>query len=267
MRQTNIGDVRQISTSSMVFSGVVSKVERIETETNKGTLESYICDGYGETGDFFYSDNGILDTEATDIRVRSGIPSQYVYKYAKDFDWTCYKESVVNQRKISNAFIINFQEFRKQGRGLYISSATKGSGKTMLACCIANEIIKKYGTIVKFITLPDYIELVKQKDEASKGKIEALYNAGLLILDDMGAETDKQEWITNAVFRLVDRRSRDILPTIYTSNYEMEKLKGDERTVSRVLISVPIYMPEESIRMIKAQKDTELFLKNILQNN
>ncbi len=39
---------------------------------------------------------------------------------------------------------------------------TKGSGKTMLACCIVNEVLKEFDIPVKFISMPEYIELVYQ---------------------------------------------------------------------------------------------------------
>lgn len=62
----------------------------------------------------------------------------------------------------TNAFVKRFDMFRKHGSGLYIYSDTKGSGKTMLACCIVNEVLKEFDIPVKFISMPEYIELVYQ---------------------------------------------------------------------------------------------------------
>lgn len=53
----------------------------------------------------------------------------------------------------NNNTINNNTTFRKQGRGLYIYSNTKGSGKTLLACCLANEVLKKQDVSVKFTTV------------------------------------------------------------------------------------------------------------------
>ncbi len=194
------------------------------------------------------------------------MPKEYVYKTAAHFDWAQYGEDVTAQKKIANAFVKRFDTFRKQGRGLYIYSATKGSGKTMLACCIANEVLKKIDIPVKFISMPEYIETVKDKSEGAKEKIKSVLEAALLIVDDIGATTEDREWISNAIFRLVNRRHEDLLPTIYTSNVPIEKLKTDDRIVSRIYEdSVPVIMPEVSIRQKKADKDRSKFLRQVLE--
>ena len=56
----------------------------------------------------------------------------------------------------------------------------------MLSCCIANEVLKSHDIPVKFISMPEYIELVKDKGEAAKTKITAVMDAVLLIVDDIG---------------------------------------------------------------------------------
>ncbi len=51
------------------------------------------------------------------------------------------------------------------GNGLYIFSKTKGTGKTMLACVLANELIKKSdacGLNVKYVTAQGYIEMIRE---------------------------------------------------------------------------------------------------------
>ena len=66
---------------------------------------------------------------------RSMIPFEQLDKRAKDFDWTLYGDNnpdAEKGRKMSNAFVLNFQKFRRDGKGLYIHSATKGTGKTYL---------------------------------------------------------------------------------------------------------------------------------------
>ena len=90
--------------------------------------------------------------------------------------------------------------------------------------------------------------------------------AVLLIVDDIGATTEDKEWISNAIFRLVNWRHENLLPTIYTSNVPIEKLKTDDRIVSRIYEdSVPIIMPEVSIRRKKADKYRSEFLRQILE--
>lgn len=228
-----------------------------------GAFIIYDVENYGETQPFWVPDGTVQGTEAR--RNQSMIPPEYVYKRAKDFQWDIYGENVKLQKQIVNAFIINFKEFERQGRGLYIYSATKGSGKTMLACCLCNEIIEQYAIPVKFISVPDFVESTKDKREESKEKIDSLYQARLLVLDDIGAQTGKYEWIDNALFRLVDYRKREFLPTIFTSNCDSEELKMDNRTVDRIIsISVDVKMPERSIRREKAAELNRKFIQGLL---
>ena len=136
----------------------------------------------------------------------------------------------------------------------------------MLACCLANEIMERVDTSVKFITVPEYLELIKEKNESSKEMVRTIKECGLLILDDIGIESGKQSWINEAIFYLVDYRDKHILPTIYTSNYDMEKLPGDERTIDRIIgHSIPLKMPEYSVRRNSAKEKTGNFLKAILE--
>ncbi|MEY8323430.1 DUF6291 domain-containing protein [Lachnospiraceae bacterium 54-11] len=207
------------------------------------------------------------DTRFDERRSRSGMPLEYVYCTGKSIDWGKYvSENITPQKNIVNAFVINFEMFQREGRGLYFYSDTKGSGKTMIACVVANEILKTHDISVKFISATDYIELVKAKDDASRGNVKAILEAGLLILDDVGAQVENKDWITTALFRLVDRRYTNHYPTIFTSNVRMEDLKTDSRISDRIYsVSIPVIMPEVNVRRQIADKHTGEFIKNIMQ--
>lgn len=243
----------------------VSKAERLDTDIYHGYLcEEQYESGY-ETGSIFLSDSEVTERQIGERQSRSWMPIEYVYKTVHDFDWDKYGEDMTSQKKIINAFVVGFNSFRSEGRGLYICSETRGSGKTLLACCAANEILKKHDIPVKFISVPDYIELVKEKDDDSRQKRETLMDAGLLILDDIGAQVENKDWITTALFRLIDRRYTNHLPTIFTSNVCMEDLKTDERISDRIYaVSVPVIMPEVSVRRQIADKHNKEFLERIL---
>lgn len=267
MRQRNVGDQQKINIGNICHDGVIIKISVVDTESTKGTLETYSLDDYGDTQEFWYPNGVMANEEVERRRSRSMMPLEYVYKRGRDFKWTNYDEKTETQRKIANAFVEKFQEFRKEGRGLYIYSKTKGSGKTLLACCVANEIMERQDTSVKFISITEYIELLKGKTDQEKEVVKSIFDCGLLVLDDIGAEVTAKDWVNSAVFRLVDYRDKNMLPTIYTSNYDMESLPGDERTVNRIFgHSIPIPMPEFSVRRAKAKKKTGDFLKKVLQD-
>lgn len=253
--------------SSLWGLATTTKVERIDDEPHHGflTQETYADVGY-RTGDIWESDGAVTEYQADERRKRSLMPIEYANKTAKDFDWTKYAgQDVTAQKKIVNSFILRFNDFAREGRGLFISSKTRGSGKTLLACCTASEILKKHDKTVKFISVPNYIELIKEKDDSSRETREAIMDAGLLILDDAGAQVENREWITTALFRLIDKRYSNRLPTIYTSNLRMEDLKTDSRIADRIYArSVPVIMPEVPVRKRLADEKTNEFLKGLL---
>ena len=246
------------------MEATVIEVHGIQTPTHHGVLVRYDIDGY-ITQDYFIDDGAMVDLRIDERRERSGMPLEYVYKTANGFDWGRYGEDMTMQKKIVNAFVVEFGSFRREGRGLYICSKTRGSGKTLLACCTANEILKKHDITVKFISVPDYIELIKEKDESSREKVKTIMDAALLIVDDIGAQVENKEWITTALFRLIDRRYSNHYPTIFTSNVRMEDLKTDERISDRIYaVSAPIIMPEVSIRKQITDKYTREFLDRVM---
>lgn len=247
----------------------MASVRRYDYGGVHGWDVAYEVPGYGLTQPYWYDDH---TSYADSRRARSGLPIEYVYKCGKDFRWDYYGTGtgVEMLKKIAESFVSRYQEFRRSGRGLYICSRTKGSGKTLLACCLANEVMEKYNAVVKFMQVLDYIELVKKKGEGTAGETEAqkrsLRECSLLILDDMGVQTEKQEWINNALFSLIDERYRNLLPTIYTSNLPMERASGDDRIQSRIYgTSVPLLLPEVPVRDRLADRYRDEFLRTVLK--
>lgn len=245
----------------------MTRVEEVEAGDLNGLLvrHRYKDVGY-DTQDIFIGDGTVLDSRSAERRSRSGMPPEYVHCTGKDIDWGKYSpQDIMTQKNIVNAFVINFKAFQREGRGLYFYSDTKGSGKTMVACAVANEILKSHDISVKFIDVTDYIELVKAKD-SSRERIQSILEAGLLILDDVGAQVENKEWITTALFRLVDRRYTNHYPTIYTSNVRMEDLKTDGRIADRIYaVSVPVIMPEINVRKQIADSRTKKFIQEVMQ--
>lgn len=260
------GEHTVITTACTELDAVVVSVNRYEYGKTAGWEVVYDIPGYGITQPYWYDDH----TSFADVRrTRSGIPVEYVYKRGSDFKWDYYGDETEMIKKIANSFVARYEEFRRSGRGLYICSQTKGSGKTLLACCLANEVMERYNAVVKFIQVLDYIDLIKKKgegvSEAAEEQKRSLKECSLLILDDMGVQTERQEWINNALFSLIDERYRNILPTIYTSNLPMERASGDDRIQSRIYgTSIPILLPEVSIRDRLADQYRNDFLREVL---
>lgn len=226
-------------------------------------VNDYDIENYGESS---FVMNTQLNGEFR--RVRSMMPFEYLDKRAKDFSWDIYGKDVPEDNKdIVNAFVIKFEMFKKNGKGLYIYSNTKGSGKTLLSCCLLNEIVERYGIGAKFINILDYLDLTKKGYSSASDKEErdSISRTSLLVLDDMGVEGVSKEWINTTLYQLINFRYSNNLITIITSNVAIEELKVDDRIKDRInAMCIPIHMPEVSIRRKEASRENAEFLKSIM---
>lgn len=200
-------------------------------------------------------------------RSRSLLPFNYLDATLDKFDWTIYGENVTLQQKIINSFVDKYRQYQKAGKGLYIFSRTKGSGKTFLACCTANELMDYVDMCVKFISVPELLDMTKKSyiDYMKQSDIETIRTAELLILDDIGAETRK-EWVDTELFRLIDYRYSNQKVTIFTSNVPIDELKLNERIIDRIYsMCINVDLPEKSIRTMQAKERNTEFLKGVVQ--
>lgn len=240
------------------------KRERLEVE--KGKFCDLVKYHVVDYGDVEFVEN--MEIHNADFRrIRSMMPFQYLDVQPSAFDWSLYGENLSVQKTQVNAFIVNYEEWKKRGYGLYIFSRTKGSGKTMLACCIVNALIQRRNVCVKFISIPDFLELTKKKYKGvvDKEEIDSVINAELLIIDDIGVEM-KKEWIDTELFRLLDSRYNKKLVTIFTSNLPIEELKIDERIADRINArSIILKLPDVSIRGQQNEHDKKMFLSSVIE--
>jgi len=118
-----------------------------------------------------------------------------------------------------------------------------GSGKTFLACSIANALLKK-GKVVLFVVVPDFLDQIRSTYDATRNPgeytefdlVDAARQVPLLILDDLGAH-NYTEWTRNKIYSIVNYRLNHCLPIIVTTNITPEDLEEylGERTTSRLL--------------------------------
>ena len=256
-------------------SGISKKglsVERIELSRERIELQDgKMCDlvaynvqnyGYVEYAENIEISNGEFR------RARSLMPFNYLDANMQKFNWDLYGQNVQMQQCVAESFVSQFNEYQKAGKGLYIFSKTKGSGKTLLACSLANGIMEHQDICVKFVSVPELLEMTKKsyKDFIEKEDLERIRTAELLILDDIGAET-KKEWIDTELFRLIDYRYSNKRVTIFTSNIPMDSLKLNERIVDRIFsMCIKLDLPEKSIRTMQAHDENMEFLKEVMKN-
>ena len=239
--------------------------ERIELQDGKMCdLVAYDVKAYGYVE---YAEN-IEQSNGDFRRTRSLIPFNYLDANMSKFRWDIYGVDVKLQQGIAQSFVEQFKKYQKAGKGLYIYSKTKGSGKTLLACSLANGVMEHLDICVKFVSVPELLEMTKKsyKDFLEKEDIERIRTAELLILDDIGAEI-KKEWVDTELFRLIDYRYSNQRVTIFTSNISMNNLKLNERIVDRIFsMCIKLDLPEKSIRTMQAHDENMEFLRNIMKN-
>lgn len=128
-----------------------------------------------------------------------------------------------------------------------------GSGKTFLACCIANYVLRNSDKAVLFVIVPDLLERIKASysnagNYTEYSLVEAACEVPLLIMDDLGAH-NYTEWTKNKIYNIINYRVNQELPTIITTNLDLSddlvKLVG-ERTVSRIeQMCYPLWLERE----------------------
>lgn len=192
------------------------------------------------------------------------IPLEFKDCTINNFDISLYQDQVAAKiaKKSAAKFILNFIHFKQQGKGLYLYSKTKGSGKTRLACSIANALIQTQSIQVKFLRVLDLLDMIKDtykknSDLSEKEVVDGIKQCKVLILDDIGAEKPT-EWVCGVFLSILDYRISNRLVTIFTSNIHKEKLKLDDRIIDRLYkMTIDIHLPEESIRRLESEKEAE----------
>lgn len=156
---------------------------------------------------------------------------------------------------IAKNFVKDYEEMKKENIGLLFYGSV-GSGKTYLACSVANSLIEQYQISVKIRNFAQIInELQKSSFEFDKNAyIESLVNTSVLILDDLGIERDTS-YAKEQVYNIVNSRYLKQKPTIFTTNLSYETIQNCkdsveyQRIYSRIIeMCIPVMVVGEDFR-------------------
>lgn len=169
------------------------------------------------------------------------------------------ENSLVNE-KIKNATFGNFvtenEDFREVARSVrrYVSEwlpgnvllyGSYGTGKSHLAIS-ATKLAIKNGHTALFISVPKLFSKIKEtynRDSkvTEEGLIGLINSVELLVLDDIGAESGREEWCQDKLFLILDGRQGK--RTIYTTNLSGSNLeeKIGSRNYDRLLDDLKKY--------------------------
>lgn len=158
---------------------------------------------------------------------------------------------------IAKNFVEDYEKMKKENIGLLFYGSV-GSGKTYLACSIANSLIEQYQISVKIRNFAQIInELQKSSFDFDKNAyIESLVNTSVLILDDLGIERDTS-YAKEQVYNIVNNRYLKHKPTIFTTNLSYSQIENCtesveyQRIYSRIIeMCIPVMVLGEDYRKV-----------------
>jgi len=203
------------------------------------------------------------------------LPKKYLGCSFEDFKFEYYDRNYYDEEKAISCYDLariayqaarNFvNSFLKNNNtdGLLFTGPV-GSGKTFLACCIANALLKK-GRVVLFTVVPEFLDQIRAtyapdrdpEDLTESDLVDAARQVPLLILDDLGAH-NYTDWTLNKVYTIINYRLNHCLPVIVTTNIsplDLDNYLGN-RTTSRLLEMCKPYrlLVDADIRAIKRRE-------------
>ncbi len=138
------------------------------------------------------------------------------------------------QRNLRRAFEAAHQ-YAREPKGWLLLKGSYGCDKTHLAAAIANARVPQ-GRPALFIVVPDLLDYLRatyapNSEVSYDERFESIRSAPLLILDDLGSHS-ATPWAQEKLFQLLNYRYNAQLPTVITTNRELEEI--DLRLRSRL---------------------------------
>ncbi|KNF08104.1 phage DNA replication protein [Gottschalkia purinilytica] len=193
----------------------------------------------------------------------------------RDFEKCNFENFIVdeNNRKLhhlAQAYCNQWHEMKKESMG-FLFWGSPGTGKSYLSFCIANKLLEQLTPVIAISTIAlinkIYESYGKYGEEGEVQIINALNNADLLVLDDLGAEHEsKSGKEKQIIYSIIDGRIRNKKPMIITTNLTLNQLKqkltgsdGVTRSYDRlVAMCTPIQVQGQSRRVQEAKRKQEI---------
>lgn len=170
---------------------------------------------------------------------RDGITDPAYLKYT--FDQDDRRNEDVSD--VCRRYVENWSEMKAKNIGILFYGDV-GTGKSFLACCIANALLRKLVS-VSVTNFPRILNTLQGSfDDERQKRIDRLQRYSLLVIDDLGVERDTA-YSVEQVYNVVDTRARSGKPLIVTTNLSMKDLQNPpslahKRIYDRVLEMCPI---------------------------
>ncbi|MCL4803938.1 MAG: ATP-binding protein [Anaerolineae bacterium] len=120
------------------------------------------------------------------------------------------------------------RDYAARPEGWMVLKGGYGCGKTHLAAAIGNRQLAE-GRPVLFINTPDLLDHLRatfspESTVSYDERFDQVRNSPLLILDDLGTQSNS-EWAQEKLYQILNHRYNSRLPTIITTNLELEAIE------------------------------------------
>jgi DNA replication protein DnaC len=143
-----------------------------------------------------------------------------------------------------------------------------GCGKTHLAAAIANYCVEQ-GRRVLFVNTPDLLDHLRAAysptaTNSYDERFEQVRNAPILVLDDLGTQSNT-EWAQEKLYQIFNHRYNARLPTIITTNEELDavEIRIRSRMVDPGLVQIVTILAPDFRRAGVDQEQSDLSTLNL----
>lgn len=152
------------------------------------------------------------------------------------------------------------EHFSTRAPSLFLLGKT-GTGKTHISLSIAKEV-SALGYTAAYGSLLNYLRIIEKEhfgrsENPESDTLQALLNADLLVLDDLGSEF-RTGFYESVLYNIINSRINLGLPTIISSNLSVPELQKNynDRIISRLFsVYTTLMFVGEDIRQIKRLRD------------
>lgn len=157
----------------------------------------------------------------------SGIPRRFIDKMVQNYQAETPQQqyNVGRIREYAREFISGSHS----GRNLALIG-NSGTGKTHLACAVANHVMRNCGGTARFLSISDLNRLIRESKRfdatvSESEMIDTLASHDLLVIDEIGIQsgTDAE---SRAVFDVFNERYQRMVPTIFLSNLSLDDFQA-----------------------------------------
>ncbi len=123
-----------------------------------------------------------------------------------------------------------------QGYPWLLLRGNRGTGKTHLLAAVANLLVAR-GQTPLYVVVPDFLDYLRagydaeKLSESASRRMEDARACSVLLLDDLGVEK-RTLWTDEQMYRLLNHRYNEGLPTVIASNVSLDEL--EPRIASRM---------------------------------